>query len=78
MDSARLFPPKGVSGAWRDKGVTKSALDITADVHNLSNAWHNLYSKTSVRGRLVTGVDKISILDFKAAEKKPYFQSPKV
>ena len=50
--------------------MTKSALDITADVHNLSNAWQNLYSKTSVRGRLVTGVDKISIFDFKAKEKE--------
>ncbi|MBE0403054.1 reverse transcriptase domain-containing protein [Halomonas citrativorans] len=70
MDSARLFLPAGVQRAWRDKGVTRSALNITAKNECLRHAWNSLYANTPVRTRPVTGVDNINVQDFKAEESQ--------
>lgn len=68
MDSARLFPPPGVSGAGRDKVVTKSAFHEFSSTQNLIAAWKDMFAKTSVRSRSGFGIDRLSVAQFKESD----------
>lgn len=78
MDSGRLFPPSGVSGAKRDKGLTKSAFFYFSSTQNLTAAWKDMFSRTSVRSRSGFGIDRLSVAQFKESDINRIFHLSKI